>query len=352
VTTLIESELALEPVIAGPGGDSAKAPVLIGGRGGHISERAASALLAACAIFSAAVVVLVVVFVFNEAIPLFAKQGWYFVSHGGWDGQLDDAWSNPATLFGVLELIVATAMTTLGALAISVVLGLGCAVFLSEIAPQWLRKPVGVVIQLLAGIPSVVFGLVGLLVVVPLLTSWIPPNSFDAVPEIPLDGASLGAAVIVLAFMILPFFTSVAVDSLGAVPRTYIDGSVALGMTKWRAVSKVQVPAAAPGLLAGAVLASGRAVGEAIAISMVSGSIGFIPTLKHGLKYFPFMPVRTLAATLVENGGEVMSVPAIRVALFGLAALLLIWSLLLSLAARGLITWYSSRTAVSTGRNL
>jgi len=189
-------------------------------------------------------------------------------------------------------------------------------------------------------------------VVVPVLMNWIPANSFEVVTDIPLDGASLAAAVLVLTFMILPFFTSVAVDSLRAVPRHYSDGSLALGLSKWRTITKVQVPAAVPGLLAGAVLASGRAIGEAIAISMVSGSIAFIPTLKYGLQYFPFMPIRTLASTLVENGGETMSVPNIRVALFGLAALLLIWSLLLSVTARLLIGWYSKRMSVSTGRSL
>lgn len=347
-----DSDLALEPPLGTARGSLVQAPSLLGGRRGRISERLAQGLLALCAIFSALVVIVVVAFVFREAMPLFARQGLYFVTHGGWDAQLDDAWSNPGAFFGVFELIAATAMTTLGALVASVTLGLGCAIFLAEISPAWLRKPAAVVIQLLAGIPSVVFGLVGLMVIVPILANWIPANSFDVVTDIPLDGASLAAAVIVLTFMILPFFTSVAVDALRAVPRSYFDGSLALGVNRWRTISKVQVPAAVPGLLAGAVLAAGRAIGEAIALSMVSGSIAFIPTLKYGLPYFPFMPVRTLAATLVENGGEAMSVPNIRLALFGLAALLLIWSLVLSLTARMLINWYSNRMAVSTGRSL
>jgi phosphate ABC transporter permease protein PstC len=356
VSTLSESELALESrlesPVAHPHGSGTRATALFGGRRNRVSERVAAALLATCAVFSGLVVIFVVIFVFREAMPLFVRQGWYFLSHIGWDGQLDDAWTDTSALFGAAELIAATALTTLGAITASVILGLGCAVFLAEVAPAWLRKPVEIVIQLLAGIPSVVFGLVGLMVVVPLLTLWIPADSFEVVTDIPLDGASLAAAIIVLTFMILPFFTAVAVDSLRSVPRPYFDGSLALGLTKWRTISKVQVPAAVPGLLAGAVLASGRAIGEAIAISMVSGSIAFIPTLKYGLQYFPFMPVRTLASTLVENGGETMSVPNILVALFGLAALLLIWSLLLSLTARLLIGWYSSRTAVSTGRSL
>ena len=352
VGTSNESELAIDsPLRTSPQG-KVQATSLTGAQRGRVSERIAAGVLATCAFFSALVILLVVVFVFREAIPLFAHQGLYFVTHGGWDANLDDAWSNPAALFGVYELIVATAMTTLGALVASVILGLGCAIFLAEIAPDWIRRPMEMIIQLLAGIPSVVFGLVGLLAVVPFLMNLIPANATDVVTDIPLDGASLAAAVIVLTFMILPFFTSVAVDSLRAVPRSYVDGSLALGLTKWRTISKVQVPAATPGLLAGAVLASGRAIGEAIAISMVGGSIAFIPTLKYGLQYFPFMPVRTLASTIVENGGEAMSVPNIRMALFGLAALLLVWSLVLSLTARLLISWYQKRMSVSTGRSL
>jgi len=156
----------------------------------------------------------------------------------------------------------------------------------------------------------------------------------------------------VLAFMILPFFVTVAADSLRAVPRSYVEGGLALGMNRWRSITRIQVPAAAPGLLAGAVLASARAIGEAIALSMVAGSIAFIPSLEWGLKYFPFMPVRTMASAIVETGGEGMSIPLIQNALFGLAALLLAASLSLSLIARWIVNWYGRRLSLDTGRSL
>jgi ABC-type phosphate transport system permease subunit len=160
------------------------------------------------------------------------------------------------------------------------------------------------------------------------------------------------AGVVVLSFMILPFFVTVATDSLRAVPRSYVNGGLALGMQRWRAITRIQVPAAAPGLLAGAVLAAARAIGEAIALSMVAGSIAFIPSFEWGLKYFPFMPVRTMASAIVETGGEAMSIPEIEAALFGLAALLLFASLSLSLIARWVVDWYGKRISLASGRSL
>jgi ABC-type phosphate transport system permease subunit len=180
----------------------------------------------------------------------------------------------------------------------------------------------------------------------------VPADAYDVVSEIPLEGDSLLAGVIVLTFMILPFFTTVAADSLRAVPRSIIDGGMALGIDRWRTITRIQVPAAAPGLLAGAVLAIARAIGEAIALSMVAGSIAFIPSLEWGPKYFPFMPVRTMASAIVETGGEGMSVPLIHDALFGLAAILLVASLSLSLAARLIVNWYSRRLSLDSGRTL
>jgi phosphate transport system permease protein len=316
------------------------------------SDRLASPLLATAAIVSGALILLIIAFVFRSGVPLLVKQGWAFVTTGGWDGQLEDAWSNTAAPFGALPLILGTLTTTVGALLVSVAIGLGCAIVIAELAPDAIRRPLETVVQLLAGIPSVVFGLVGLSMVVPFVTRFVPADAVDKVKDVPLDGASILAAVIVLNFMILPFFVSVAVDALRAVPRAYVEGGMALGMRRWRSIIRIQVPAAMPGLLAGAILAAARAVGEAIALSMVAGSIAYIPTLKYGLQYFPFMPVRTMASAIVETGGEAMSVPAIESALFALATLLLLGSLALSLAARWIVAWYSGRTSLRTGREL
>jgi phosphate transport system permease protein len=208
-------------------------------------------------------------------------------------------------------------------------------------------------VQLLAGIPSVVFGLVGLSVVVPFITDRIlPADAASVYPDIPLDGTSLMAAIVVLSFMILPFFVTVAVDSLRAIPRSYLDGGLALGLTKWRTITRIQIPAATPGLIAGIVLAAARAIGEAIAISMVAGAIAYVPSLQQGPLYFLLMPVRTMASAIVESGAEAMSIPQIESALFGLAAILLVFSLLLSLVARWSFAWFNKRMRVVTDRHV
>lgn len=314
------------------------------------SDRYMPYVLGAAAIFSGLVITLLIFFVVQKAWPVFHSEGLRFVTSGGWDQQLEDSWSGKA-FFGVSELIAGSVFSTLGALLLSLVLGLGCAIFLSELAPQWIKGPFETVVQLLAGIPSVVFGLVGLMVVVPFIANNIvPSNSGDVVTEIPVNGSCLLAAILVLGFMILPFFVTVATDSLRAIPRSYIDGGLALGMTRWRTITRIQVPAAAPGLVAGLVLAAARGIGEAIAISMVGGAIAFIPTLAHGPLYMLLEPIRTLASAILENGGEAMDVPAMAAALFGLATLLLVFSISLSLLARWSFTIFNRRMGVTSDR--
>ena len=314
------------------------------------TDRIMPVLLAAAAIFSGLVVTLLVFFVVQKAWPVFAHEGLRFVTATGWDSQLEDAWNGTA-FFGVRELIAGTAFTTLGALVVSLVLGLGCAIFLAELAPEWIKRPVEAVVQLLAGIPSVVFGLIGLMVVVPFIAAHlVPANSGDVVTEIPVDGSCLLAGILVLSFMILPFFVTVATDSLRSIPRSYMDGGLALGMTRWRAIVRIQLPAAAPGLIAGIVLAAARGIGEAIALSMVGGAIAFVPNLAHGPLYMLLEPIRTMASAIVENGGEAMDVPAIQAALFGLGTLLLIFSIGLSFVARWAFTIFNRRMGVVSGR--
>jgi phosphate transport system permease protein len=317
-----------------------------------LGDRLMPYVLGAAAIFSGLVVTFLIYFVVKGAWPVFHAEGLRFVTAGGWDGQLEDAWSGSA-FFGIRELIAGTVFSTAGALILSLVLGLGCAVFLSELAPVQLKRPIESLVQLLAGIPSVVYGLVGLMVVVPYITDHlVPGNSGDVVTEIPVNGSCLLAAIVVLGFMILPFFVTVATDSLRAIPRSYIDGGLALGMTRWRTITQIQLPAAAPGLVAGLVLAAARGIGEAIAISMVAGAIAFIPTLAHGPLYMLLEPIRTMASAIVENGGEAMDVPAMAAALFGVATVLLLISIALSLVARWSFTQFNRRMGVVSDRAL
>jgi phosphate ABC transporter permease protein PstC len=316
------------------------------------SDRIMPWVLAAAAVISAGLVAFVVYFVADKAWPMFAAEGHHFITHGGWDGQIEGALSGAATIaFGAKPLILGTIYTTAGAVLVSLILGLGCAIFIAELAPKWVRRPLESVVQLLAGIPSVVFGLVGLAVVVPFITDYlVPANSFDVVTDIPIEGASMLAAIIVLSFMIMPFFVTVATDSLRAIPRSYMDGGLALGMTRWRTITRIQLPSAAPGLVAGLVLAAARGIGEAIALSMVAGAIAYVPNMNNGPLYFLLAPVRTMASAIVETGGEAMNIPQVGSALFALAFLLLMFSVVLSIIARWAFTMFNRRMGVVGGR--
>lgn len=323
----------------------------VGRRG---SDRIMPILLAATAIISAGLVAFVVFFVADKAWPTFVAEGHRFITHGGWDGQIEGALSGAATIFfGAKPLILGTLYTTAGAVLVSLVLGLGCAIFIAELAPPWIRRPLESVVQLLAGIPSVVFGLVGLAVVVPFITDVIlPANAADVVTDIPLEGASMLAGILVLSFMIMPFFVTVATDSLRAIPRSYVDGGLALGMTRWRTITRIQLPSAAPGLVAGLTLAAARGIGEAIALSMVAGAIAYVPNMNAGPLYFLLMPVRTMASAIVEIGGEAMNIPQVGSALFALAFLLLMFSVVLSVIARWAFTMFNRRMGVVGGRRV
>lgn len=294
--------------------------------------------LLAVTIFCSIIILFIIVFVTQRALPVLQYNGLHFITTGGWDQQFYDAWMAgdfaPLWDFGALPLIAGTMFTTAGALLLAVPLGLGCAIFLAEFAPYRLRRPVESVVRLLAAIPSVIYGLVGLLVVVPFILEHFISNELAAqyIQFAALDGTSLLAGVLVLTLMIMPIFISLATDALRAVPRSYKEGALALGVSHWRTITRLMIPVAGPGITAGAILAAGRAVGEAIALSMVTGSVAFIPNPAHGWVFF-LEPLRTMASTIVDNA-EGMSVATLESALFGLGFLLLFTSLVLSIMAR------------------
>ncbi len=181
--------------------------------------------------------------------------------------------ANPS--YGILPFILTSIYGTAGAIIIGVPIGFLTAVYLSKIAPQKIKAAVGTAVSLLAGIPSVVYGLVGMLVLVP------------GIREIfhLADGASLLAAIIVLAIMILPSIIKVSVTALDAVPKEYEDASLALGATPVETYFKVSVPAAKSGIAAAVVLGIGRAIGEAMAVMMVSGNVANMPGLFQSVRF-------------------------------------------------------------------
>lgn len=205
---------------------------------------------------------LIIGFVFYKGLNPFIAQGYSFISFiTGSD------WYPSVDLFGIAPMIVSSIGITLGAVVIGVPVGILAAVFISEIAPQKLSKVISTAVELLAGIPSVLYGLFGLAIIVP---------GIKIIFNQP-KGQSLLAAILVLAVMMLPTIVSVSVTALKAVPDAYKEGSLALGASKTETIFKVVIPAAKSGILTGVILGIGRALGETMAVIMVVGNSAIMP---------------------------------------------------------------------------
>lgn len=285
-------------------------------------------------IISALLVIFIFIFILSKAWNIFKINGLGFMTEEGFDQQLAEAFNasgnQPIWTFGALGLLVGTLTTTLGALLISIPMGIGTAIVITELSPPWIRGFLQSIVRLLASIPSIIFGLIGLMVIVPLIISFISADLQIAyIQHFQLDGKSMLAGIIVLSIMILPIIIALSVEAINTVPKKFKEASLALGLSHWRTIVKVILPAAKSGILAGIVLGTGRAIGEAIALSMVSGGVGNIPNVSHGSVFF-LTPVLTLASAIV-NKSEAMSVPSIESALFACGVVLLITSIILSL---------------------
>ncbi|HWR63443.1 MAG TPA: phosphate ABC transporter permease PstA, partial [Candidatus Thermoplasmatota archaeon] len=237
---------------------------------------------------------------------------WTFISGTKWN-------PTESLQFGTYPLIIGTLLVTFGAMALAIPLSIGGALFVSEIASSRVRSIIKPAIELLAGIPSVVYGFFGLI----LLTTWI--KDFFGVPT----GETWLAGSIILGIMAIPTITTVAEDALKAVPREYKEGSLAMGATRWQTISKVVVPSALSGITAAIILGVGRAVGETMAILMVCGNAAIIPTPLWNM----FSPIRTLTSTLGIETAEVPVGGPHYHALFGVAVLLLVITLIINISA-------------------
>ena len=287
---------------------------------------------------SALIFVFIFIFIFLKAREVFWVNGADFILKSGFDAQVREAFNAPADQpvwhFGALGLLLGSILTTLGALVFAVPLGILTAIVITELSPEWMKGLLQSFIRLLASIPSVIYGLVGLLVVVPFIQERFITSGMqiEYIKSFQLSGNSLLAGVLVLSVMITPIIVALSVDAINAVPHRYKEASLALGLSHWRTIVKVIIPAAKSGILAGIILGTGRAIGEALALSMVSGGIGNIPDPAHGFVFF-LTPVLTLASAII-NKAESMSVPSINSALFACGVLLLITCTTLSLFTR------------------
>lgn len=246
-------------------------------------ENAMRAVFLFCAVFSVLALTAITVFLLAGGVPFIAKTGvGRFLLGTDWQPLSD----NP--VYGIFPMIV----TTLYVTALSVVTGLGTglltAVCLYRFCPKRLVLPIRQMINLLAGIPSVIFGLFGMTVIVPFIRDYLSPNGV---------GYGILSSSIVLGIMVLPTIVSVSLDAMQAVPESYYEGALALGATKEQATFRIMLPAAKSGILAGTVLAVGRAVGETMAVIMV---IGGSPEMPKSL----FQSVRTLTANIAMGAME------------------------------------------------
>lgn len=233
-------------------------------------------VLTACV--SIAAVVLICVFLFASGIPTMKTIGF-----GNF--LLGKTWAPNQGLYGIFPMIVASIFVTAGAIIIGVPLGLLCAVFLARFCPQRLYRVLKPAAELLAGIPSIVYGFFGLVVIVPLMQ-----NLFGG------SGKGMLTASVMLGIMILPTIINVSESALRAVPESYYEGSLALGATHERSVFSAVLPAARSGILAGVILGVGRAIGETMAVAMVAGNQPILPeSILSG--------VRTLTANIVQEMG-------------------------------------------------
>ncbi|MCW2991128.1 MAG: binding-protein-dependent transport system inner rane component, partial [Solirubrobacterales bacterium] len=243
--------------------------------------------------------------------------------------------ANPAKwdyTFHAWPLIWATLLSTGIAVVFALAFSLFAAVFIVEFAPPRVRKIVEPVVRLLAAVPSVIYGLIGILVVVPFVSKHLISKQMrlDVAGVIQLNGAGLLVSVLILTIMIVPIMIAINVDALTSVPRGWREGAAALGVNRWRAMWTVTVKASRPAIVAGAVLATARALGEAIMLAMVSGSVGFAPNPADGVTFI-FEPLRTLAATIVDNA-EGLSVKPFGQTIYAIAAVLMVSSFFLSFA--------------------
>jgi phosphate ABC transporter permease protein PstC len=224
-----------------------------------VKDKTVERLLLAVACTTILCLLVIAAFIFKEGLPFLLKVGLK-------DFLLSSDWRPDSGHYGIFPMIVSSLWVTMGALLVGAPLAIAGAVFLSEFSPPWLVRVVKPAIELLSGIPSVVFGFIGVMVLAP----FIRRTAGGA-------GLSILAAALVLGVMILPTVMSIAIDALGSVPQSYREGALALGATRWQAVRMVVLKAAASGLLAGTILGMGRAIGETMAVIMVAGNAVRMP---------------------------------------------------------------------------
>jgi ABC-type phosphate transport system permease subunit len=303
------------------------------------SDQRVERMLGALVCGVVALLLALIVTVFVHAWPSFSHNGLaWFSSSGSVEDQLNAISLSAQTggefvyTFHAWPLIWSTLLITGGAVLIALVSALFVAVFIVEFAPEWMSNILQPVIRFLASVPSVIYGLLGVLVLVPFIGNHLVTEHQKAsvAGVISLTGYSLMAAVLVLTVMIAPLMVSIFSDGLRAVKPGWLEGSLALGVNRWRTTWKIGVRSARPAIVAGTVLAIARALGEAVMLAMISGSVAFAPNPADGL-IFIYEPSRPLGPTIVKNIDQLSS-PPFNATLFSIAAVLLFSAAMFSFA--------------------
>jgi len=278
---------------------------------GSKKEWLIEALIRASGLSAIFFVALIFAFLLREGAPVFFKVP--FANLFG------SRWYPTEGFFGTLPLLLGSLLVTLGAAAIALPLGLATAVFIRELAPDWAREILKPLIEVLAGIPSVVLGFLGMTALAPLVRQYL---------NVP-TGLTAFTGSVMLAYMALPTIISVAEDAIDAVPKEYRDGALALGATRWQAIWRVVLPASRFGVIIAVMLGIGRAIGETMAVMMVTGNAARVPHEWDAL----FHPVRTMTATVAAEMGEVAQGSLHYQVLFSVGILLFVMTFLINAAA-------------------
>jgi phosphate transport system permease protein len=277
----------------------------------RIKEFFIEKLILICGLASIFFVLLIFLFLLKEGLAVFSSVSpFQFLAGRSWYPI-----SEPPQL-GILPLILGSLVVTVGAAVISIPVGVACAVYIAEIAPPNIKEVLKSGIELLAAIPSVVLGFIGLVTLVP----WV--RSIFHLPT----GLTALSGSIMLAFMAMPTIVSVAEDALYSVPKSYKEGALALGATHWQVISRVLLPAASSGILAAVMLGIGRVIGETMAVMMITGNSAVIPNSI-------LQPVRTLTATIAAEMGEAVVGSEHYFALFAVGIVLFVISFAVNVTA-------------------
>jgi len=277
----------------------------------HLREEPIEVLLFLCASFSIVVLFLMLFFITKEGSQAF--------SNFGIDLIIGQRWETNENLFGAFPLIYGSIMVVAGALVIAIPLGVTTAIFIAEILPFSLRDLIKSLIELLASVPSIIYGFIGVIYLAPQISSFFGISS----------GTVALTASLVLAIMTVPTIVGVSGEILSAVPKEYKEAALALGATRWQTIRSVVVPIAKSGILASIMLGFGRAIGETVAVLMVAGNTAVIPTPPWSF----LSPVYPLTAVIAMQMGEAAVGSLEYSALFGLGLILFILTFIVNTLA-------------------